>query len=90
MERLNLILKMEKNVSTFLFNKSLTSFKMLKNPFTKNSVVKKYQNLISQINLLEDELKILTDSELRAKSFKLKKQYEMDQNLDSLIPESFA
>jgi preprotein translocase subunit SecA len=81
---------MEKNVSTFLFHKSLTSFKMLKNPFTNNSVVKKYQNLIHQINLLEDELKVLTDSELRAKSLKLKKQYEMDQNLDSLIPESFA
>jgi preprotein translocase subunit SecA len=63
---------------------------MLKNPFTNNSVVNKYQNLINQINTLEDELKILTDSELRAKSFKLKKQYEMNQNLDSLIAESFA
>ena len=63
---------------------------MLKNPFTNNSVVKKYQNLINQIHLLEDELKLLTDSELRAKSFKLKKQYETNQNLDSLIPESFA
>ena len=63
---------------------------MLKNPFTNNSLLKKYQNLVSQINILEDELKILTDSELRAKSFKLKKQYKMDQNLDSLIAESFA
>ena len=63
---------------------------MLKNPFTNNSIVKKYQNLINQINTLEDELKILTDSELRAKSFKLKKQYEINQNLDSLIAESFA
>ena len=63
---------------------------MLKNPFTNNSVVNKYQNFINQINILEDELKILTDSELRAKSFKLKKQYEMNQNLDSLIAESFA
>ena len=63
---------------------------MLKNPFTNNSVVNKYQNFINQINILEDELKILTDSELRAKNFKLKKQYEMNQNLDSLIAESFA
>ena len=54
---------------------------MLKNPFLNNSLVNKYQNLISQINTLEDELKILTDSELRAKSFKLKKQYEANQNL---------
>jgi preprotein translocase subunit SecA len=63
---------------------------MLKNPFTNNSVVNKYQNLINQINILEDELKPLTDSELRAKSFKLKKQYETNQNLNSLIAESFA
>ncbi len=63
---------------------------MLKNPFANNSVVNKYQNLINQINILEDELKTLTDSELRAKSFKLKKQYEANQNLDFLIAESFA
>jgi preprotein translocase subunit SecA len=63
---------------------------MLKNPFTNNSLVNKYQNLINQINILEDELKTLSDSELRAKSFKLKKQYEANQNLDSLIAESFA
>jgi preprotein translocase subunit SecA len=63
---------------------------MLKNPFNKNSLVNKYQNLISQINTLENDLKSLTDSELRAKSFQLRKQYETDQNLDSLIAESFA
>jgi preprotein translocase subunit SecA len=63
---------------------------MLKNPFNKNSLVNKYQNLINEINTLENDLKSLTDSELRAKSFKLKKQYETDQNLDSLIAESFA
>jgi len=45
---------------------------------------------MNQIKTLEDELKILTDSELRAKSFKLKKQYEKTQNLNSLIAESFA
>lgn len=63
---------------------------MLKNPFNKNSLISKYQSLINQINILENELKTLTDSELRAKSLKLKKCYELDQNLDSLIPESFA
>ena len=63
---------------------------MLKNPFTNNSLVNKYQNLINQINTLENELKTLPDSELRAKSFKLKKQYEANPNLDLLIPESFA
>jgi preprotein translocase subunit SecA len=63
---------------------------MLKNPFTNSSLLNKYQSLINQINILEDELKILTDSELRAKSFKLKKRYDATNNLDELIAESFA
>ena len=63
---------------------------MLKNPFNKNSLVKQYQSLINQINILENDFKLLSDSELRAKGFKLKKQYEDTQTLDSLIAESFA
>lgn len=63
---------------------------MIKNPFQKNSLVNQYQSLINQINTLESELKPLTDSELRAKSFQLQKRYESDQKLDSLIAESFA
>lgn len=63
---------------------------MLKNPFTNNSLITKYQNLINQINILENDLKSLSDSELRAKSFKLKKHYEENQDLNSLIAESFA
>ena len=63
---------------------------MLKNPFNKNSLVNQYQSLINQINILENDLKGLSDSELRAKSFKLQKEYQDNQNLDSLIVESFA
>lgn len=63
---------------------------MLKNPFNQNSLINKYQSLINQINTLESEVKTLTDSELRAKSFKLKKRYKLEKNLDSLITESFA
>jgi preprotein translocase subunit SecA len=63
---------------------------MLKNPFKSNSLVNQYQGFISQINNLESELKTLTDSELRAKSLKLRKRYESEQNLNSLIAESFA
>jgi preprotein translocase subunit SecA len=62
---------------------------MLKNPFKKSSL-NKYQNLINQINILESELTLLADSDLRAKSLKLEKQYQESQNLDSLIAESFA
>nr|AZJ16757.1 preprotein translocase protein SecA [Seminavis robusta] len=63
---------------------------MLKNPFSKNSLVNQYQSLINQINILENNLKTLSDSELRDKSFKLQKQYQDNQNLDLLIAESFA
>jgi preprotein translocase subunit SecA len=63
---------------------------MLKNPFINNSLGAKYQNLINQINILETDFKILSDSELRDKSFKLKEQYKENQNLNSLIAESFA
>jgi preprotein translocase subunit SecA len=63
---------------------------MLKNPFIKNSVTNQYQALINQINALENNLKILTDTELRNKTFQLKKQYQEEQDLNSLIAESFA
>ena len=63
---------------------------MRKNRFQTNSFIKKYQNLINQINNLEESLKVLSDSELRAKNFKLKKRFEENQNLDPLIAESFA
>ena len=63
---------------------------MLKNPFIKNSVTNQYQALINQINVLENSLKTLSDTELRNKTFQLKKQYQEEQNLDLLIAESFA
>jgi preprotein translocase subunit SecA len=63
---------------------------MLKNPFKNNSLLNKYQSLVSQINILEDKFERFSDSELRAKSLTLKKQYETTQNLTPLIAESFA
>jgi preprotein translocase subunit SecA len=48
---------------------------MLKNPFKKSSL-NKYQNLINQINTFESELTVLSDSDLRAKSLKLKNNIE--------------
>jgi preprotein translocase subunit SecA len=63
---------------------------MRKNQFQNNSLRNKYQDLISKINILEENLKPLSNSELRAKSFKLKNQYKDNSNLNSLIAESFA
>ena len=63
---------------------------MIKNPFIKDSVTNQYQALINQINALENNLKTLTDTELRNKTFQLKKQYQEEKDLNSLIAESFA
>jgi len=63
---------------------------MLKNLFTQNSITNKYQSLINQINSLETNINRLNDSELRAKTFELKKKYQVEQNFDSILPESFA
>ena len=63
---------------------------MLKNPFIKDSATNQYQALINQINALENNLKTLTDTELRNKTFQLKKQYKEEKDLNSLIAESFA
>ena len=57
---------------------------MLKNPFIKDSVTNQYQALINQINALENNLKILTDTELRNKTFQLKKQYQEELCVDDL------
>lgn len=63
---------------------------MRKNRLNNRLFLNKYQAVINQINTLEDQLNLLSDSELRAKIFKLKRQYKNNQDLKSLIPESFA
>jgi preprotein translocase subunit SecA len=63
---------------------------MLKNPFKKKSIANKYKKIISEINHLETNLKRLTDGELRNQNERLKKQYHKEQNLNSLIVQSFA
>jgi len=63
---------------------------MIKNLFYKNSIANEYQSLINQINLLEKDLKILSNSELRAKTFQLKRKYQAEKNLSSIISECFA
>ena len=63
---------------------------MVKNLFYKNSIVNKYQSLINQINLLERDFSILSNSQLRAKTFQLKKKYQEEKNLSSIISECFA
>ena len=63
---------------------------MLNNPFNGNLVVNEYQKLVNEINALEPNLKILTDNELRHKTFQLKTRAAKEQNIPSFIAESFA
>jgi len=63
---------------------------MKNNFFKKNSIIKKYQALINQINSLEETIQVLSDDELRAYNAKLARRYQDSNDLDSLIIESFA
>jgi len=63
---------------------------MIKSLFSKNSIANNYKSLVSQINALENNLRTISDSELRAKTFELKKKYNSEQTLSAVIAESFA
>lgn len=63
---------------------------MIRNLLKRNSIVNIYRNLVNEINELEDNMKILSNSELRAKTVHLKKQYQNQKQLSSILAESFA
>ena len=63
---------------------------MLKNLLNRNSIANNYKSLVNQINTLETNIKELTDSELRTKTFELKKKYQITKNFSSILAESFA
>merc|ERR1711892_139077 len=65
-------------------------FQMLKSLFNQNSIADKYKNLVNQINVLENTMQTLTDSELRAKTFELKKIAVNEPNNQFIIANSFA
>ncbi|XFA71980.1 preprotein translocase subunit SecA [Thermosynechococcaceae cyanobacterium Okahandja] len=52
--------------------------------------VKKYQPLVVEINLLEEQVQPLSDSELQAKTGEFKQRLENGETLDDLLPEAFA
>nr|WDB00035.1 preprotein translocase subunit SecA [Cyanidium sp. THAL103] len=49
-----------------------------------------YKLKLTQIKSLEANLKICTDEELKYKTIELKNKYKISQNLNELLPESFA
>jgi preprotein translocase subunit SecA len=52
--------------------------------------LKKYQPIITEINLLEEEIQALSDQELRGKTAEFKQRVEKGESLDDLLPEAFA
>ena len=53
-------------------------------------ITQKYKNLVTQINELEKDFKVLTDTELRIHNFQLQTEYKETNNLSNLITRSFA
>ncbi|WP_448602889.1 preprotein translocase subunit SecA [Thermoleptolyngbya sp.] len=52
--------------------------------------LKKYQPDLAEINLLEPEMEVLSDDELRGKTAEFKQRIEKGESLDDLLPEAFA
>jgi preprotein translocase subunit SecA len=63
---------------------------MIKNLLNRNSLGNNYKILVNQINSLEENMKTLTDSDLRMKTDQLKKRYRNEPDNFSVISESFA
>ena len=52
--------------------------------------LKKYQPDITEINLLEEDIKPLSDEQLRAKTVEFKQRLSKGETLDDILPEAFA
>ena len=58
---------------------------------TRNErVIKRLSKIVAQINILEDELKLLKDEDFPIKTQQLKEQVRQGRSLDDLLPEAFA
>ena len=63
---------------------------MVKNLLKQNLRNADYSTLVKQINGLEENIKLLTDSELKEKTRVLEKTFKQNKNLKPIIAESFA
>jgi preprotein translocase subunit SecA len=52
--------------------------------------LKKYKPIVTEVNLLEEEIQSLSDEELRGKTTEFKQRLEKGETLDDLLPEAFA
>src|SRR5689334_18982743 len=61
---------------------------LLGDPNTRK--LKKYQPIVTDVAVLEDEIQALSDQELRGKTAEFKQRIEKGESLDDLLPEAFA
>ncbi|BAZ51668.1 preprotein translocase SecA subunit [Nostoc sp. NIES-4103] len=52
--------------------------------------LKKYQPYITEINLLEEDIKALSDEDLKGKTAEFKQRLAKGETLDEILPEAFA
>ncbi|MEH6467892.1 MAG: preprotein translocase subunit SecA, partial [Porticoccus sp.] len=52
--------------------------------------IKRMQKVVKRINGLEEELVLLSDEELKAKTDQFKQRHQEGETLDQLLPEAFA
>jgi len=69
-----------------MLNKLLTKILGSRN----ERLVKKMGKTVGQINALEASIQALSDAELKAKTSELRQRHQNGEDLDSLLPESFA
>jgi preprotein translocase subunit SecA len=56
----------------------------------EGKMVKRLRKIADHINTLEDDVKDLSDAELRAKTDEFRQRYADQESLDDLLPEAFA
>jgi preprotein translocase subunit SecA len=52
--------------------------------------LKKYQPIVTEVKLLEEEIQALSDAALQAKTGEFRQRIEKGESLDDLLPEAFA
>ncbi|WP_020670520.1 preprotein translocase subunit SecA [Amycolatopsis nigrescens] len=56
----------------------------------EGKMIKRLRHIADHINTLEDDVKDLSDAELRAKTAEFKQRYADGESLDDLLPEAFS
>jgi preprotein translocase subunit SecA len=56
----------------------------------EGKTLRKLKTVVSQVNSIEEDFRVLTDAELRAMTDELKQRHADGQSLDELLPEAFA